>query len=101
MLMDGGVTNNFPVDVAKRRYPKTEIIGIALNRFREHQKISNVLDALSIAFEILLRKNTVEHITMVEHPFYINVPLKVLDTDKQKMKKAYEAGYSECMEHFT
>ena len=100
VLMDGGVTNNFPVDIAKKKYSNDEIIGIALNRFRENQKISTVIDNLSVAFEILLRKNTFENLPLVEHPFCINVPLKVLDTDKQKMKKAYEQGYKECIEHF-
>ncbi len=100
VLMDGGVTNNFPVDIAKKQYPKEEIIGIALNRFRENQKLSTVIDALSVAFEILLRKNTVENLPLVEHLFYINIPLKVLDTNKQKMKKAFEEGYRECMNHF-
>lgn len=100
VLMDWGVTNNFPVDVAKKRYPKHELIWVALNRFRENQKINNVLDTLSIAFEILLRNNTIENLPLVEHPFYINVPLKVLDTNKQKMKKAYEEGYRECLNHF-
>ncbi len=101
VLMDGGVTNNFPVDIAKKQYPKNEIIGIALNRFRENQKISTVIDTLSIAFDILLKRNTVENLPLVEHLFYINVPLKVLDTNKQKMKKAFEEGYRECIKHFT
>lgn len=100
VLMDGGVTNNFPVDIAKKHYPKDKIIGIALNRFSENKKQTNVIDALSVAFEILLRKNTVENLPLVDHLFYINMPLKVLDTNKQKMKKAFEEGYHECMNHF-
>lgn len=100
VLMDGGVSNNFPVDIAKKQYPKSEIIGIALNRFRENQKIHTVVDTLSVAFEILLRNNTVDHLPLVDHLFYIDVPLKILDTDKKKMKKAYDAGYKECIQYF-
>lgn len=98
--MDGGTTNNFPVDVVKKKYPKDEIIGIALNKFQENQKIENVLDNLSVAFEILLRNNTIENLPLVDHLFYSNVAIKILDTDKKKMKKAYDQGYRECMKHF-
>jgi len=59
--MDGGATNNFPVDVAKEQYPNDEIIGIALNKFQEHQKVKNIFDTLSISFEILLRHHTIEN----------------------------------------
>lgn len=100
VLMDGGVTNNFPVDIAKKHYPNNEIIGIALNRFRENQKIHTVIDILSIAFEILLRNNTIENLALVDHEFYINTPVKILNTNKAKIKKAYEEGYRECLNHF-
>lgn len=100
LLMDGGTTNNFPVDVVKKKYPKDEIIGIALNKFQENQKIENVLDNLSVAFEILLRNNTIENLPLVDHLFYNSIPIKILDTDKKKMKKAYDQGYRECMKHF-
>jgi NTE family protein len=46
LLVDGGTINNFPVDIAKKKYPNAEIIGIALNKFTENQKISNIFDSL-------------------------------------------------------
>jgi predicted acylesterase/phospholipase RssA len=98
--MDGGTTNNFPVDIAKKQYPKHEIIGIALNRFKENQKIHTVIDTLSIAFEILLRNNTIENLSLVDYQFYIDSPVKILDTNQKKMKKAYDAGYQECLKKF-
>jgi hypothetical protein len=88
------------VDVAKKQYLNHEIIGIALNRFIENQKIKTVVDTLSIAFEILLRNNTIENLALVDHEFYINSPVKILDTNKKKIKKAYEEGYRECLNHF-
>jgi predicted acylesterase/phospholipase RssA len=54
-LVDGGVLNNFPVDLAKESYPKNKIIGIYLNQFLEDQKIKNIFDGLSLTYEILLR----------------------------------------------
>ncbi len=100
ILMDGGATNNFPVDVAKEQYPNDEIIGIALNKFQEHQKVKNIFDTLSISFEILLRHHTIENMWEVKHLFYKDLPLKVLDISKKKMHKAYLEGYKDCMEHF-
>ncbi|MFA6255835.1 MAG: patatin-like phospholipase family protein [Candidatus Absconditabacterales bacterium] len=100
ILMDGGATNNFPVDLAKQRYPKNKIIGIALNKFQENQKIKSIFDNLSVSFEILLRHHTVENMGFVEHLFYKDLSLKVLDIKKKNMHKAYLQGYEDCIEHF-
>jgi NTE family protein len=48
LLVDGGTINNFPVDIARKKFPTTEIIGIALNKFTENQKIINIFDSLSM-----------------------------------------------------
>ena len=100
VLMDGWATNNFPVDVAKKRYPKNEIIGIALNNYKEHQTIKNIFDTLSVSFEILLRNHTIENMGIVDHLLYTDIPLKVLDTNKKNMQKAYVQGYQDCIAHF-
>lgn len=100
LLMDGGVTNNFPVDLAKKQYPKNEIIGIALNKFQENQTIKTIFDNLSVSFEILLRHHTVENMSVVKHLFYKDLKLKVLDISKKNMHKAYLDGYKDCIEHF-
>lgn len=99
-LMDGGATNNFPVTIAKKRYPKNEIIGIALNKFKNDQRISNLFDALSISFEILLRHNTIVHLDIVDHLFYRDLNLKVLDVSKKHMQEAYAQGYEDCLNYF-
>ncbi len=100
VFMDGWVTNNFPVVQAKQEYPNHKIIGIALNKFKENQKINTVFDTLSVSFEILLRANTVEHLSMVDEVFYKEIPLKVLDTSKKNIQKAYAEGYQDCLAHF-
>lgn len=99
-LMDGGLTNNFPVDIAKKKYPNNKIIGIALNKFQQNQKIKTILDTLSVSFEILLRNHTVENMSVVDHIFYKPLGLTVLDTSRKKMQKAYVDGYKDCMKHF-
>lgn len=100
ILMDGWASNNFPVDRAKKKYPNNEIIGIALNKFKENQEIKTIFDNLSVSFEILLRNHTIENMWMVDHLFYKDIPLGVLDTNKKNMHKAYLDGYKDCMEHF-
>ena len=101
ILMDGWASNNFPVDRAKKRYPKHKIIGIALNKFKEGQKIKTIFDNLSVSFEILLRNHTIENMDNVEHLFYKDIPLGVLDSNKKNMQKAYLDGYKDCIEHFS
>ncbi|MEI6118713.1 MAG: patatin-like phospholipase family protein [bacterium] len=100
LLMDGGATNNFPVDLAKQKYPKNEIIGIALNKFQENQTVKTIFDNLSVSFEILLRHHTIENMSAVKHLFYKDLKLKVLDISKKNMHKAYLDGYKDCIEHF-
>jgi NTE family protein len=100
ILMDGWASNNFPVDRAKKKYPNNKIIGIALNKFKEHQKIKTIFDNLSVSFEILLRNHTIENMWVVDHLFYKDIPLSVLDSNKKNMHKAYLDGYKDCMEHF-
>lgn len=100
VLMDGGATNNFPVDIAKKKYPTNEIIGIALNKYKENQNIKNIFDTLSVSFEILLRNHTIENMWIVDHLFYTDIPLKVLDTNKKNMQKAYHQWYEDCIAHF-
>jgi len=100
VLMDGGATNNFPVDLAKQKYPKNEIIGIALNKFQENQTVKTIFDNLSVSFEILLRHHTIENMSAVKHLFYKDLKLKVLDINTKNMHKAYLDGYKDCIEHF-
>ncbi len=100
ILIDGGVTNNFPVDIAKKTYPKDEIIGISLNTFKQNQPIRTVIDALTITFEIFVRNSAIERRNIVDHPFYNTTAIRVLDRDTSKMKKAFDQGYRECLNHF-
>lgn len=55
LLVDGGVTDNFPIDYAKKQNPNTKTIGILLGKFKTNQKVKNILDTLMVSYEILLR----------------------------------------------
>lgn len=100
MLVDGWVLNNFPVKLAKEKYPKKEIIGVALNKFEEDQKINTIIDNLMLTFEIMLRAKLLEDTKLVDYLFYKKVPLSTLSLDKKKMKEAYDMWYQDCIEMF-
>ncbi len=99
-LIDGGATNNFPVDMAKKQYPQNKIIWINLNKFKENQKIKTIFDTLSVALEILLRYDASSKLDEVDYLFYKDTWLKVLETKLPKIKKAFEQGYIDCLEKF-
>lgn len=99
-LVDGGVLNNFPVDLAKEIYPYDYITWIALNRFKKGQKIKTAKDNLFVNFEIILRSKMIENMKQVDRLFYREIPIPVLSLDKSKMDKAFNMWYSDCMRQF-
>ncbi len=99
-LIDWWATNNFPVDLARKQYPKNKIIWINLNKFTENQEIKTIFDTLSISLDILLRNRAMLKSDKVNYLFYNDTWLKILDTKSSKMKKAFEKGYSNCLEKF-
>lgn len=99
-LIDWWATNNFPVDIARKHYPKNKIIWINLNKFTENQEIKSIFDTLSISLDILLRNRAMLKSDKVDYLFYNDTWLKILDTKASKMKKAFEKGYLDCIEKF-
>lgn len=99
-LVDGGTINNFPVDIAKKKYPKTEIIGIALNKFTENQKIGNIFDSLMMWYELLFRGQLVGKFDIVDHLFYRQLDASILDTKEKDMRKIFKQGYDDALAHF-
>lgn len=100
LLMDWWTINNFPVDIAKKKYPQAEIIGIALNKFQENQPLKNIFDTLTVWFEILLRGQTMEKCHLVDHLFYRSLSATILDTKEKDMRKIFQEGYFDCLGHF-
>lgn len=99
-LIDGGTTNNFPVDKAKKMFPHNKIIWINLNKFSENQQIKTIFDNLSISLEILLKNKEAEKSKYVDYLFYKETWVKILETNKLKLKKAFEQGYIDCIKKF-
>ena len=99
-LVDWWLLNNFPVDLAKKIYPFNKIIWIALNWFTKNQKIETVKDNLLVSFEVILRSKLLENTQDVDTLFYREIPIWVLSLDKEKMQKAYDMWYRDCIKQF-
>lgn len=99
-LIDGGVLNNFPVDMAKQICPKNKIIGITLNKFEENQEIKSMIDNLMLSFEIMMRSKPLENNKNVDYLFYKKIHISTLSLDKKKMQSAFDMGYEDCLKKF-
>ena len=86
-LVDWWVINNFPVDLAKKLYPRNKIIWIALHKFKKNQVIDTAVHNLMVNFEIILRSKLLENTKYVDHLFHKEIPISVLSLDKRKWKK--------------
>ena len=99
-LVDWGVLNNFPVDIAKQHYPEHEIIWIALNKFQTNQKIKSAFDNLQITFEVMMRSKLLENTRLVDYLFYRELPITVLSLNKKHMHEAFALWYQDAQKIF-
>ncbi len=99
-LVDWGVLNNFPVDLAKKDYPNHEVIWIALNKFQTNQKIRAALDNLIITFEVMMRSKLLENTKLVDYLFYRELPIQVLSLSKKQMREAFALWYEDWIKMF-
>ncbi|MDD3262365.1 MAG: patatin-like phospholipase family protein [Candidatus Absconditabacteria bacterium] len=99
-LMDGGLINNFPVDLAKKDHPSSHIIGIFLNKFIENQSTSSIINSLSLSYEILMRARDKEKFHIVDDLFYRDLDLSMLNTNKKQMKRIFDLGYQDGIKKF-
>ena len=99
-LVDGGVLNNFPVDIAKNDYPNHEIIWIALNKFQTNQKIKTAFDNLLITFEVMMRSKLLENTKYVDYLFYRELPIQVLSLSKKQMHETFALWYEDWIKMF-
>lgn len=98
LLMDGGVTNNFPVEIAKEQFPEAKIIGISLNKYHSNPKIKNLIDNIMVAFEMMLRTTIKEKGELCDFFFCRSLNTPVLEFNKKKLKKLFELGYQDGKE---
>ena len=99
-LVDWGVLNNFPVDLAKKDYPNHEVIWIALNKFQTNQKARAAFDNLIITFEVMMRSKLLENTKLVDYLFYRELPIQVLSLSKKQMREAFALWYEDWIKMF-
>ena len=99
-LVDGGVLNNFPVDLAKEDYPNHEVIWIALNKFQTNQKIVSAFDNLIITFEVMMRSKLLENTKLVDYLFYKELPIPILSLNKKQMQDVFALWYKDWIRMF-
>lgn len=99
-LVDWGVLNNFPVDLAKQDYPNHKIIWIALNKFQINQKIRTALGNLLVNFEVMMRSKLIDNTKLVDYLFYRELPIQVLSLSKKQMHKAFTLWYEDWCKMF-
>ena len=99
-LVDGGVLNNFPVDIAKQDYPNHEIIWIALNKFQTNQKIRSAFDNLLVNFEVMMRSKLLENTKFVDYLFYRELPIQILSLSKKQMRETFALWYEDWIKMF-
>ena len=99
-LVDWGVLNNFPVNIAKKDYPNHEIIWIALNKFQTNQKIRSAFDNLLVNFEVMMRSKLLRNTKLVDFLFYRELPIQVLSLNKKQMHKTFALWYEDWIKMF-
>ena len=99
-LEDWWVLNNFPVDIAKKHYPKHEVIWIALNKFKTNQKIISTIDNLQVTLEVIMRSKLIENTKLVDYLFYKELPISVLSLNKKQMHEAFALWYKDWIKMF-
>lgn len=99
-LMDGGMINNFPAAEAKKKFPKQEIIGIALNKFNEKASIKTIFDSLTVGLDILMKWQSVEQLPFVDHLFQRSLKIGILETRESAMRRTFKLGYDDCLAYF-
>lgn len=98
LLIDGGATNNFPTDLARKQFPDHKIIWISLNKYRKNPKIRNLLDNLMISFEMMLRKDIEAKGALADVFFCRSLETAVLEFNTTKLKKLFQLGYEDGLE---
>ena len=99
-LVDWGVLNNFPVDLARKKYPNHEIIWIALNKFQTNQKIKSAIDNLTVNFEVMMRSKLIENTKLVDYLFYRDLNISTLSLNKKQMQEAFKLWYEDWINMF-
>ncbi|WP_373948786.1 patatin-like phospholipase family protein [Vibrio pomeroyi] len=95
MLVDGGVTNNMPVDVARAMGADIVIAVDISTNYKSKEDFTNFLAAADQLSNYLVQRSTQEQAaTLTDHDFFLQPDVGEMETTEfDKMPTAYHAGY--------
>ncbi|CAK1747239.1 patatin-like phospholipase family protein [Vibrio crassostreae] len=95
MLVDGGVTNNMPVDVARAMGADIVIAVDISTNYKSKEDFTNFLAAADQLSNYLVQRSTQEQAaTLTDHDFFLRPDVGEMETTEfDKMPTAYHAGY--------
>ncbi|MEZ9469108.1 patatin-like phospholipase family protein [Vibrio lentus] len=95
MLVDGGVTNNMPVDVARAMGADIVIAVDISTNYKSKEDFTNFLAAADQLSNYLVQRSTQEQAaTLMDDDFFLRPDVGQMETtDFDKMPTAYHAGY--------
>lgn len=101
LLIDGWVTNNFPIDVAKKLYPDEKQIGILLSKFKKNQKIENLVDTLQVTYDLLLKWHLSQTFNEADILFYRDLKTGMTENNAKKLQHLFEIWYQDGLDTFS
>ena len=101
MLVDGGVTNNMPVDVARAMGADIVIAVDISSNYKDKEDFTTFLSAADQLSNYLVRRSTQEQAeTLTDDDVFLRPDVGQMDTtDFDKMPGAYQAGYDAAREY--
>jgi NTE family protein len=101
LLVDWWITNNFPIDVARKGYPKCKHIWILLSKFKKNQKIWNLIDTLQVTYDLLLRGHLSQSFDQADILFYRDLKTGTVESNEKKLRHLFELWYQDGLEAFS
>jgi NTE family protein len=101
LLVDGGVLDDFPVALAKQKYPNQEVIGVTLSKFKEEQPVTNIISTTLVCFNLIFSKKLEETKKLTDHLFYKETGISVTENNAKKLHKIYDQGYQDAFSYFS
>ncbi|MEZ9337559.1 patatin-like phospholipase family protein [Vibrio splendidus] len=101
MLVDGGVTNNMPVDVARAMGADIVIAVDISSNYKDKEDFTTFLSAADQLSNYLVRRSTQEQAeTLTDDDVFLRPDVGQMDTTEfDKMPGAYQAGYDAAREY--
>ncbi|MGF1713649.1 patatin-like phospholipase family protein [Photobacterium chitinilyticum] len=99
MLVDGGITNNLPIDVVRAMGADIVIAVDISNEFKHRDELNNYFSVMDQLTDFMVRANADRQIESLDNDdFLIQPNIREINTaDFSRMPQAYESGYVATM----